>query len=243
MHCHQAACISSLLALHFATTALDASLGGGDEAPSATGVVPCADMRRYRPVILCTIGWCALYFCFLQGQAAAAFWIHKKRRASASRAPPEAPQSLARTSSGKAMGAAAPSAAPLSPGRERSLSGEREFAAIPFAAVKYGQRAEVRPGLIFVMDRSVGNLLEQTPPFLLGLWLHAMAATPLGAARLGWIWLLLRASYPVAFAYPSMSPALWGVQRRLGISWVSFVTWPSYAVVWTLLYGAADVCW
>ena len=38
-----------------------------------TGAVPCADMRRYRPVILCTIGWCALYFCFLQGQAAAAF--------------------------------------------------------------------------------------------------------------------------------------------------------------------------
>ena len=23
------------------------------------------------------------------------------------------------------------------------------------------------------MDRTVGNLLEQTPPFLLGLWLHA----------------------------------------------------------------------
>ena len=37
-------------------------------------------MKRFRPVILVTIGWCALYFCFLQGQAAAAFWIHKKRR-------------------------------------------------------------------------------------------------------------------------------------------------------------------
>ena len=39
-------------------------------------------MKRFRPVILVTIGWCALYFCFLQGQAAAAFWIHKKRRGS-----------------------------------------------------------------------------------------------------------------------------------------------------------------
>ena len=28
---------------------------------------------------------------------------------------------------------------------------------------------------------------------------------------------MLRASYPIAFAYPSMSPRLWGLQRRLGI--------------------------
>ena len=28
-----------------------------------------------------------------------------------------------------------------------------------------------------------------------------------------------------------------------GISWVSFVTYPSYTVVWSLLYGAAEVCW
>ena len=69
-----------------------------------------------------------------------------------------------------------------------------------------------------VADRSVLNLLEQTPPFLLGLWLHALAASPTTAARLGWWWLMLRASYPVAFAYPSMSPSLWGVQRRLGTS-------------------------
>ena len=62
-------------------------------------------------------------------------------------------------------------------------------ASIPFAAVKYGPRAEVQPGLIFVMDRTVGNLLEQTPPFLLGLWLHAMAASPEVAAR---CWLGLR---------------------------------------------------
>ena len=86
-------------------------------------------------------------------------------------------------------------------------------------------------------------MLEQTPPFLLGLWLHAMTASPATAARLGWWWLMLRASYPVAFAYPSMSPRLWGLQRRLGISYVSFVTWPSYAVVWSLLYSAAEVSW
>jgi len=97
------------------------------------------------------------------------------------------------------------------------LRTQNSGASIPFAAVKYGPRAEVQPGLIFVMDRTVGNLLEQTPPFLLGLWLHAMAASPEVAARLGWWWLMLRASYPIAFAYPSMSPRLWGLQRRLGI--------------------------
>lgn len=180
---------------------------------------PCADMKRFQPVILVTIGWCALYFCFLQGQGAAAFWIHRKRRQSFSKKQDD----------------------PSSPGR--ALARPNSGSSIPFASVKYGPRAEVQPGLIFVMDRSVGNLLEQTPPFLLGLWLHALAASPTTAARLGWWWLMLRASYPVAFAYPSMSPSLWGVQRRLGISWVSFVTWPSYVLVWSLLYGAADVCW
>ena len=97
-------------------------------------------------------------------------------------------------------------------------------------------------GLILTMDRSVGNMLEQTPPFLLGLWLHALVASAEHAALLGWLWLLLRASYPVAFANPSWSPGLWGVQRIVGISWVSFVTWPSYAVVWMLLIGSWRAC-
>jgi len=195
-----------------------ATAGGGSVETSSSD---CSSTRRLRPVIIVTIAWCALYYCFLQGQAAAAFWIHKKRRHSFSKKKdsedeePPSPVALARRNSGSS---------------------------IPFAAVKYGSRAEVQPGLIFTMDRSVGNLLEQTPPFLIGVWLHALTATPVGAARLGWLWLMLRASYPIAFAYPSMSPALWGVQRRLGISWVSFVTWPSYGVVWTLLYGAYEAC-
>tara|TARA_B110001452_G_scaffold146556_1_gene121856 strand:- start:889 stop:1566 length:678 start_codon:yes stop_codon:yes gene_type:complete len=176
---------------------------------------PCSDgVHRFQPVILVTVGWSALYYCFLQGQAAVAFWIHKKRRDAASM-----------------KRAAAPAAS------ERRNSD----ASIPFAAVKYGPRAD--GGLIFVMDRSVGNLLEQTPPFLIGIWLHALAASPDHAAGLGWLWLLLRACYPVAFAYPSMTPRFWGLQRCLGISWVNFITWPSYAIVWTLLYGAVRACW
>ena len=123
------------------------------------------------------------------------------------------------------------------------LRTQNSGASIPFAAVKYGPRAEVQPGLIFVMDRTVGNLLEQTPPFLLALWVHALLVSMHDAARLGWVWLLLRASYPLAFSNPSWAPSLWGVQRSIGISWVSFVTWPSYAIVWTLLLGVGRACW
>ena len=39
-----------------------------------------ADFAFLRPVVLVTLGWNALYFCFLQGQAAAAFWIHRQLR-------------------------------------------------------------------------------------------------------------------------------------------------------------------
>ena len=167
------------------------------------------DEKRLRPAVLVTVGWSALYFCFLQGQAAAAFWVHKMRREASSKKDDPKP---------------------------------REHKPLEFADVKYGP-ARSNAGLILTMDRSVGNMLEQTPPFLLGLWLYALVVSVEGAARLGWVWLLLRASYPLAFANPSMTPALWGVQRRVGISWVSFVTWPSYAIVWTLLVGAAKACW
>ena len=69
--------------------------------------------------------------------------------------------------------------------------------------------------------------------------MHALTVSPSMAAKLGWVWLLLRVCYPIAFAHPSMSPALWGAQRRLGISWVSFVTWPSYGIIGSLLWGVA----
>jgi len=33
------------------------------------------------------------------------------------------------------------------------------------------------------------------------------------------------------------------VQRKLGISWVSLITWPSYCIVWLLLYKSAVACY
>ena len=167
------------------------------------------DVKQFRPVILVTIGWTALYFCFLQGQAAAAFWIHRQWREAGN----------------KKDDGSSPTKRPMQP--------------LSFADVKYGPSRTAHGRLILTMDRSVGNLLEQTPPFLMALWLHAFTVSPHDAAWYGWVWLVLRATYPVAFAHPSMTPALWGVQRIFGISWVNFITWPSYAIVWTMLYKTA----
>ena len=176
------------------------------------------DTTHFRPVILVTIGWNALYFAFLQGQAAAAFWIHRQYREVSNKKDDD----------------------PKSTAQRRSMQ------PLSFADVKYGQRARATQGLILTMDRTVGNFLEQTPPFLVALWLAALTGSPIDAAWYGWVWLLLRAAYPVAFAHPSMAPALWGMQRTIGISWVNFITWPSYFIIWSLLYRtacASDIWW
>ena len=197
------ACISygSVFLALFAYSALS-----GEDVSRATA--PTFDVKRYHPIVRVCIGWAALYYCFLQGQSAAAFWIHKQLR------------------------------------QQASKKDERQNTSVSFADVKYGSIARSNAsGLMTTMDRTVGNMLEQTPPFLLGLWLHALTASADDAAWFGWLWLLLRAVYPIAFAHPSMTPALWGVQRSIGISWVSFVTWPSYFVVWRLLIGAGRASW
>ena len=181
--------------------------------PDPVKTKPAFDLHLYQPVVLVTLGWNALYFCFLQGQGAAAFWVHKARREAAKKTDPP----------------------------QRRLSGE---GALSFTQVKYGKEfSSVNGGVIFTMDRTVGNMLEQSMPFLTSIWLHAFTASPATAAWFGWVWLLLRALYPIAFAHPSMSRSLWDLQRALGISWINFVTWPSYLVIWYLLVGAAGACW
>jgi len=197
---------AAFLAL-FAHAVYSSSLGG-DGAETSQPVL--ADTKRLRPAVLVTIGWMALYYCFLQGQAAAAFWVHKIRREESNK-------------------------------KDDADVRRATQKPIQFADVKYGDTRANR-GLMLTMDRTVGNLLEQTPPFMIALWLHALTASANDAAWYGWLWLLMRASYPIAFAHPSMTPALWGLQRRLGISWVNFVTWPSYFVIWTMIYRTARAC-
>lgn len=66
-----------------------------------------------------------------------------------------------------------------------------------FADVKYRMAAGNK---FFALngDRTVGNMLEQSFPFLVSLWLHAFYADVGSAAQLGWIWLLFRAFYPAS---------------------------------------------
>ena len=45
---------------------------------------------------------------------------------------------------------------------------------------------------------------------------------------------LCQLSLVYAIPWPPMFSAL--------LSWVNFITWPSYALVWSLLYGAARAC-
>jgi hypothetical protein len=58
------------------------------------------------------------------------------------------------------------------------------------AEVKYGGiSSRVRSA-----DRTVGNYLEQTPPFLAALWLHAAFVSPASAAAGGGLSLALQSS-------------------------------------------------
>ena len=67
-----------------------------------------------------------------------------------------------------------------------------------FAAVKYGGIGRKYGTL--VGDRTVGNMMEQSLPFLVFLGLHAAFVDVTGAAQFGWWWLLTRAIYPACFA-------------------------------------------
>jgi len=89
-----------------------------------------------------------------------------------------------------------------------------------FTSIKYNLSS--RPlKLCLTGDRTVGNLLEQSLPFLLSLWLHASYVDVGTASRLGWLWLFSRAAYPVAF--------------HLGMPYVFISTLPGYAAIMALV--------
>ena len=91
---------------------------------------------------------------------------------------------------------------------------------ISFAKVKYGS-TEL---LAVTTDRTVGNMMEQSIPFLTSLWLCAIFESADYAAKLGWLWLLFRALYP--FAY----------YRR---PWVLVSTVPGYIILFMLISPVA----
>ena len=64
------------------------------------------------------------------------------------------------------------------------------------ADVKYGRVGSAR---VLAASRTVGNYLEQAPPFLLALYAHAALVSVRTAARCGWLWLAARSYYGSVF--------------------------------------------
>lgn len=79
-------------------------------------------------------------------------------------------------------------------------------------------------GAVLDADRAVGNLLEQSLPFLVSLLAHAALVDAAGAARCGWVWIVCRLVYPFAF--------------RLPFPGVLMSTVPAYAIIAYMLATA-----
>merc|ERR1711915_475241 len=101
---------------------------------------------------------------------------------------------------------------------EAKKKGER---APKLKQVKYGP--EGGP-LGLTGDRTAGNMLEQSLPFLVSLWLHALVVSPDTAAYYGWLWLAFRSFYPIVY--------------RLGVPFLFLSTAPGYVLIALLLYPA-----
>jgi hypothetical protein len=85
--------------------------------------------------------------------------------------------------------------------------------------VKYGRYS--KSARVRASDRTVGNYLEQSVPFLVSLWAHAAFVSPVNAAAVGWTWIAFRFVYPWAY--------------RMRFPGVFISTVPAYACVAYLL--------
>lgn len=89
----------------------------------------------------------------------------------------------------------------------------------------FGQDAEM-----LAVDRAVANTQEQMGPFLAALWLFAIFGSPTYATWLGAAYVVLRSAYPLL-----LGKRVSKVQSKR----VAVVTVPCYAIVFTMLGGAA----
>jgi hypothetical protein len=89
------------------------------------------------------------------------------------------------------------------------------------ASIKYGSGGGLT---ILRANRTVANTMEQSFPFLVGLWLHAVMLNPLKAAQLGWAWIAVRAFYPLVFG---RGPILFSVTVINYVCIVAFF-WPLF---------------
>lgn len=89
----------------------------------------------------------------------------------------------------------------------------------------FGQDEEM-----LAVDRAVANTHEQMGPFLVSLWMFAIFVSPRYATWLGAAYVVLRGIYPFL-----LGKRVSKVQSKR----VALVTFPCYAIVFTLLGGAA----
>ena len=104
----------------------------------------------------------------------------------------------------------------ISSGKGSLNHSKLNYANSDVAAVKYATTYGPGDTWALVMDRTVGNFLEQQGPFLASTWLHALLV-PGGSARaaqLSAVYVASRALYPLLF---------W-----CGHPWLQFSTCPGY---------------
>ena len=89
---------------------------------------------------------------------------------------------------------------------------------VSFKEFKYASTERIP----LLLDRTVGNTMEQAIPFLTALWMHAVFVSPDSAGFIGWIYVITRAFYPVGFYF--------------GLPFVLLSTVPGYACIIYLLY-------
>lgn len=82
---------------------------------------------------------------------------------------------------------------------------------------------------MLAVDRVVANTHEQMGPFLFSLWLFALFASPTHATWLGAAYVLLRGAYPFLLGKRV---------AKLQSKRVALVTFPCYAIIFTMLGGA-----
>ena len=87
---------------------------------------------------------------------------------------------------------------------------------------------------MLAVDRAVTNTHEQMGPFLVSLWLFAVFGSPTYATWMGAAYVGLRAVYPVL-----LGKRVSKTQSKR----VAFVTFPSYAIVFSMLGGAVWGAW
>lgn len=83
-------------------------------------------------------------------------------------------------------------------------------------------------------DRAVQNTLEQMGPFLVAMWMYALAVSPTAAAGLGGVYVALRAVYPVL-----LGARIEQVQPKR----VALVTFPCYIIILWMLGGSLAEAW